>query len=50
MACYPITTETEHRYTNIFKRIFFNENVNLLIKISLRFVSECPINNMSAIV
>ena len=33
-----------------FKRIFFNENVSLSIKISLNFVPKSPINNISALV
>ena len=35
---------------NIFKRIFFNENVLILIKISLKYVPEGPINNIPALV
>ena len=35
---------------DIFKRIFFNENVWILIKISLKYVSDGPINNKSALV
>ena len=30
---------------DIYKCIFFNENVNKLIQISLRFFPGCPINN-----
>ena len=35
---------------DIFKRIFLNENVSILIQISLKFVPECPIDNKSALV
>ena len=35
---------------DIFKRIFFNENVWILIKISLKFVPKGPINNIPALV
>ena len=35
---------------NIFKYIFFNENVWVSIKISLKFVRKGPINNMPALV
>ena len=30
---------------DIFKRIFFNENVRILIQISLKFVRKGPIDN-----
>ena len=33
-----------------FKRIFFNENVRISIKISLKFVPKGPINNIPALV
>ena len=33
-----------------FKRIFLNENVRILIKISLKFVPKGPINNISTLV
>ena len=33
-----------------FKRIFFNENVGISIKISLKFVHDGPINNIPALV
>ena len=39
-----------HFADNIFKCIFFNENVWILIKISLEFVPKGPINNMPALV
>ena len=32
------------------KRIFLNENVRISIKISLKFVPKCPINNITALV
>ena len=35
---------------NIFKCIFFNENVRISIKISLKFVPKGPINNIPALV
>ena len=35
---------------DIFKSIFFNENVQILIKISWTFVPEAPINNIPALV
>ena len=35
---------------DIFKSIFFNENVQILIKISLAFVHKAPINNTPALV
>ena len=34
----------------VFKRIFFNENVWISIKISLKFVPNGPINNITALV
>ena len=33
-----------------FERIFLNENVIIFIKISLKFVAICPINNIPALV
>ena len=39
-----------HFPDDIFKSIFLNENVGLSIKISLKFVSRCPINNIPALV
>ena len=39
-----------YHFTNsIFKCIFLNENVWIPIKISLRFVPKCPINNISSL-
>ena len=39
------------RFANdTFKRIFLNENVRILIKISLKFVPKGPINNNPALV
>ena len=35
---------------DIFKSIFFNENVQILIKISPTFIPKAPINNFSALV
>ena len=40
----------QHFADDIFKRIFFNENVGISIKISLRFVPKGPINNIPALV
>ena len=40
----------QHFADDIFKRIFFNENVWISIKISLKFVPRGPINNISALV
>ena len=40
----------QHFADDIFKRIFFNENVWLSIKISLKFVPKGPINNIPALV
>ena len=39
-----------HFADDIFKRIFFNENVWIWIKISLKFVPKGPINNIPALV
>ena len=40
-----------HRFADdTFKRIFWNENVRILIKISLKFVPQGPINNIPALV
>ena len=35
---------------DIFKCIFLNENVDISIKISLKFVHKCPINNIASLV
>ena len=40
----------QHFADDIFKRIFFNENVWISIKISLMFVPKGPINNIPALV
>ena len=40
----------QHFAGDIFKRIFFNENVSISIKISLKFVPKDPINNIPALV
>ena len=39
-----------HFADDIFKWIFFNENIWILIKISLKFVPKGPINNIPALV
>ena len=39
-----------HFRDDIFKSIFFNENVWIAIKISLKFVPMCSINNILALV
>ena len=40
----------QHFPDDIFKRIFFNENVWISMKISLKFVPKGPINNIPALV
>ena len=40
----------QHFADDIFKHIFFNENVWIFIKISLKFVPKGPINNIPALV
>ena len=40
----------EHFADDIFKRIFFNENVWISTKISLKFVPKGPINNILALI
>ena len=40
----------QHFADDILKRIFFNENVWISIKISLKFVPKGPINNIPALV
>ena len=40
----------QHFADDIFKRIFFNENVWISIKMSLKFVPKGPINNIPALV
>ena len=42
-------TDSTH-FTDIFKHIFFNENVWISINISLKFVPTGPINNIPALV
>ena len=37
-------------FPDSFKSIFFNENVQILIEISLTFVPKAPINNIPALV
>ena len=39
-----------HFADDSLKRIFINENVRISIKISLKFVPKCPINNIQALV
>ena len=39
-----------HFADDIFKRIFMNENVRILIKLSLKFIPKGPINNIQALV
>ena len=39
-----------HFPDDLFKCIFLNEDVSILVKISLKFVSEDPINNIPALV
>ena len=39
-----------HFADNTFKPIFLNENIRILIKISLKFVPKVPINNIPALV
>ena len=39
-----------HFTDDIFKCIFLNENVSILIKMSLKFIPEGPINNIPALV
>ena len=40
----------QHFADDIFKRIFFNENVRISIKISLKFVPKGPVYNIQALV
>ena len=40
----------QHFADNIFRRIFFNENACISIKISLKFVPQGPNNNIPALV
>ena len=37
-------------FADIFKRIFLNKNIGILIKISLKFVPEVPIDNKPALI
>ena len=46
----PRWREQQHFTDNIFKCIFFNENVQISIKISLKFVPKGPIYNIPALV
>ena len=38
-----------HFPDDIFKCIFLNENIQISIKISLKFVSKGPVNNIVAL-
>ena len=54
-ACLRVNTlrprqHGRHFADDTFKRIFLNENVVISIKISLKFVSKGPINNIPALV
>ena len=51
VMCWHIEAETNGRHfvDDIFKRIFFNENVWSSIKISLKFVPKGPINKILAL-
>ena len=40
----------QHFADDIFKHIFFNENIWISINISLKFVPEGPINNIPALI
>ena len=40
----------QHFPEDIFKLIFFNENIRIFIKISLKFVPKGPINNVRSLV
>ena len=42
--------QNDHHFTDIFKCIFLNENVWIVIKISLKFVPQGPIDNNEALV
>ena len=47
----PMPTQNgRHFADDIFKCIFMNENVWILMKISLKFVPKVPINNIPALV
>ena len=46
----PSLTTGRHFEDDIFKRIFLNANVWILIKILLKFVPKGPINNITALV
>ena len=39
-----------HFTDDTFKHIFFNENIRILIKISLKFVHKGPVNNIPSLV
>ena len=53
--CFPVNTlrprQNGRRFADdTFKRIFWNENVRILITISLKFIPKGPINNNPALV
>ena len=56
VAWYCIHQNSEKDWATIqfpddnFKGIFLNENVWIVIEISLKFVPKCPINNIPALV
>ena len=45
-----LSQDGRHFADNIFQCIFLNENVSILIKISLNFVPRGPVNNIPALV
>ena len=46
----PRQKRNGHFGDDILKCIFFNENVWIMIKITLKFVPKCPINNIPALI
>ena len=42
-------TNGRHFADDIFKCIFINENVRISLKISMKFISKVPINNIPAL-
>ena len=48
--CRQATSHYQNIFKGIFKGIFFNENVWIPIKISLKFDPKGPINNIPALV
>ena len=49
-TCIQLTHWGRDKMADIFQSIFLNENVWILIKISLKFISKDPINNIPALV